>query len=94
VSTWLLIEHRPGGGVDIYVRGRRVLRLTRRPGRSIYGLVTVLHAHADGRSVLKAEIAGNLWARLRTICGVLICIRRPGPLRGSLLVQWRGFGML
>lgn len=83
----LTVEHRPAGGVDIWVRGRRTLRLTRQRARKINRLLTLLLAHADGRSVLKDEVEGKVYKRFRLACGVLVNTRW-----GAVMVQWRGFG--
>lgn len=87
MKTPVLIEHRAGSTVDIWVLGRRTLRLTRQRARKISRLLTVLRAHADGRSVLKAEVEGKIYKKLVLVCGVLVNTRW-----GAVMVQWRGFG--
>lgn len=67
----------------VTIAGRPVLRLTGR--RSRLGPLVILHAHADGSPVLKEHAAG--WRRIATVCGVQFS----GP-RGTVLIQWRGFG--
>lgn len=85
-QAFLLIEH-GGRKTDVWLRGRRVLRLTRMRARKITGFLTVLLAHADGRSVLKAEVEGKIYKRLALVCGVLLNTRW-----GAVMIQWRGFG--
>lgn len=87
MKTPVLIEHRATGGMDIWLRGRRTLRLTRQRARKINRFLTVLLAHADGRSVLKDEVQGKIYKRLTLVCGVLVNTRW-----GAVMVQWRGFG--
>jgi hypothetical protein len=71
---------------DVTIRGRRVLRISPRRGRWIYGRFTVLHAHKGGRSVLRREARPWTWGWLRTVCGVLVCTPR-----GSVMVQFRAW---
>jgi len=72
-----------GRSTDIWFGSRRVARLTRR--RSIYGPLTALYAHRDGGPLLKEEARGL--KKLRYLCGALVSTGR-----GSVLLQWRGWG--
>lgn len=81
-----VIEHRgEGGGADLWVLGRRVLRLTRRQARLVYGrMVTPLFAHHDGSRVRESEAPGmRRWLKL---AGVLVCTDT-----GTAMLHWRGW---
>ena len=90
----LSIDHAALGEVpaaDVWVGGRRVLRLTRARAGLVYGPVTVLRAHRGGLSVRRAEVdrlptMERLVKKAVLICGLLVCSRW-----GSAMVQWRGF---
>lgn len=81
-----VIERREeAGGTDYWVLNRRVLRLTRRRARTVYGrTVTPLFAHRDGSRVRESEAPGmRCWLKL---AGVLVCTDS-----GSALLHWRGW---
>jgi len=79
------IEHSAtGSSADVWAGPLRLARLTRLTAKKIYGPVTPLFAHRDGRSVLKDEARGL--KKLALLCGVLVCSER-----GTVMLQWRGF---
>jgi len=80
------IEHSAtGSSADVWVGPLRLARLTRLRAKTIYGPVTPLLAHRDGRSVLKDEARGL--KKLLLLAGLVLCTER-----GTVMVQWRGFG--
>jgi hypothetical protein len=86
MGSLVRIEHSAtGSSADIWVGPLRLARLTRLTAKKIYGPVTALYAHRDGRSVLKNEARGL--KKLVLLCGVLLCSER-----GTVMLQWRGFG--
>jgi len=86
MKSLVLVEHAAtGSSADVWVGPLRLARLTRLRGKTIYGRVTPLLAHRDGRSVLKDEARGL--KKLALLCGVVLCTER-----GTVMLQWRGFG--
>jgi hypothetical protein len=80
------IEHSAtGSSADVWAGPLRLVRLTRLTAKTIYGRVTPLFAHRDGRSVLKDEAKGL--KKLGLLCGLVLCTER-----GTVMLQWRGFG--
>lgn len=76
---------------DLWVGGRRVVRVTRRRAGIVYGAWTVLRSHRGGLPVRRSEVeplplVPRLFKKTVLTSGFLLCTPA-----GSVLVQWRGW---